>query len=490
MNEARLRHLMQADEGEHLEFKRALISRKDIGEYAVGIGNQGGGWLIMGVTDALPRQIAGIPEPSAADLQRIRDAVIDATGIRVDLHPLSTLEGWVLAVEIPARPRGQIFSTKAGKYLMRSGEGLRGMTLTEIEAIRNEELKQHEFLAESVAADWRRVLDPVEIHRLRRLLTDNRREELARQEEEDLLRSLELIARPTEDNVATRAAVLLLGTPEAIREHVGWHEVKLQRYGRDELTPIFNEDLRNPLLAVMQRAFEVIELVNTVESFQSGLFRVDIPMFPERAYREAVANALIHRDYELTGNVAVRVYGDHLEVGNPGGWFGGINEGNILVTESRRRNDLLASVLQRIGLAERSAIGVRRMFEAMLLAGKEPPEYRSTPTSVTVTLRNGSFDRKFADFVRHCEDEGVYLSVFDLLVLTHLRRHREISSEETAALCQQSADGARRILDRLRNQGLLERQGRDRGRMYVLSPRGYEGLDLSADRARDLGNSQ
>ncbi len=72
MNENELRQLIQRDEGENLEFKQALLSRKQIGEYAVGIGNEGGGWLVLGITDARPRQIAGIrslPRRSSSEFE-------------------------------------------------------------------------------------------------------------------------------------------------------------------------------------------------------------------------------------------------------------------------------------------------------------------------------------------------------------------------------------------------------------------------------------
>ncbi len=474
MNAARLQRLMATEESESLEFKRSLLSRKQIGEYAVGIGNQGGGWLIMGVSDAPPRQIVGLAQLSISDLQRIRDGVLDATGIRVETHPLEMAEGWVLAIEIPGRPRGHIFSTRAGKYLTRTGEGLRGMTLAEMETIRGAEPRHHDLLAETVGASWHEVLDPVELKRLERVLIDNGRTALTRLETDELLRALELL-RP--DGVtATRAAVLLVGTPEAIREHLPWHEAKLQRYGRDQLTPVFNEDLKSPLLALFQRAGEVIELVNTVESFLRGMVRVDVPKFPGVAYREAVANALIHRDYERPGNVAVRLFEDRLEVGNPGGWFGGVDESNLLATESQRRNELLASVMQRIGLAERSALGVRRMYEALLLEGKGPPEYRSTAASVTITLRNGAFDRPFAGLVRQLADEGLDLSVFELLILSRLRRHPHLTLADTAALCQQSEAGARRLLERLTGQQLLEPAAQP-ALCWTLGPRMRRGLE-------------
>ena len=83
VDEPTLRRWMARDEGRHLEFKESLLSRKELGEYAVGIGNEGGGWLFMGVTDARPRQIVGVKRPSVEELQRIRDSVLDAAGIRV-----------------------------------------------------------------------------------------------------------------------------------------------------------------------------------------------------------------------------------------------------------------------------------------------------------------------------------------------------------------------------------------------------------------------
>lgn len=489
MNEQRLLRLMQDDEGERLEFKSGMIKRSEITDYAVGIGNEGGGWLILGVTDRKPRRIASIPDPGVDELQKISDAVLDGAGIRVILEPVVTADGYVLAIRIPTRPHGQIFSTKTGKYLMRGREGLRGMPLAEIERIRHEELRRRDWLSDSIREKWQEVLDPLEFDRLRTVLKENQREELARLADADLLISLELL-RGGKRKTLTRAAVALLGRGSAIREHIPTHEVKFQRFDKDELTPVLNQDTRAPLLAVVQRAAEIIEVANEVYSFQQGLFRVDIPKFPEPAYREAVANALIHRDYEQPGNVAIRVYRNRLEIGGPGGWFGGVNEHNILVTESRRRNELLAEVFQKIGLAERSAIGVKRMFRAMLESGKEPPQYRATTSSVTVTLFDDSFDQEFVQFAARCRKEGVELALQDLLILAFLRRHREISLKEAASQIQQSPDVSRRFVDDLRNKGLIDRRGDGRPRKYLFSARSYEWLALKEDRPKDIGMSE
>jgi len=446
----------------------------------------------MGVSDEKPRRIVAVKLPTPAELQKIRDAVLDSASIRIEPVPIQTEQGWVLAVAIPPRPRGHIFSTRSGKYLTRTGEGLRGMTLAEIEWIRGEELRYRDVLAEPIQGDWLAFIDLSEIQRLRRILHEHRRGELAALPDQDLLQALEVLVPCQKGPLLTRVGVLLFGTREAMRTHLPYHEVKLQRFERDDLMPSFSEDTRAPLLATLQRAAEVVEVSNQVEPLQVGLYRVDIPRYPPLACREAIANALMHRDYEQPGNVAVRVYRGRIEVGNPGGWFGGVNEGNILVTESRRRNELLASALQRIGLAERSAIGVKRMFREMLAAGKAAPEYRSTPSSVTVSLLDGSFDQGFASFSRRCVAEGIDLSVFDLLVLAHVQRHRSTTVAEVARLCQRQhePESARRLLDDLRNAGLLERREAERPYRYVFARRSYEWLGLVGDRPLDLGMSE
>jgi hypothetical protein len=112
-----------------------VLSPKEITEYAVAIGNEGGGWLIMGVTDRKPRTISNSPEKPREELLRIQSAVLDSAAIKVILHSVNTSEGCVLAIEIPSRLPGKVFYTKTGKYLMRAGESLRAMTNEEIASI-------------------------------------------------------------------------------------------------------------------------------------------------------------------------------------------------------------------------------------------------------------------------------------------------------------------------------------------------------------------
>ena len=136
MIEKELENLLNQDEGEAVECKPKLLQRHEIAEYAVGIGNAGGGYLIMGVSDRIPRKILPIPIPIQDDLARIRESVADSAQIHLTVEVVPTEKGAVIVATIPARPRGILFHTRDGKYLIRLGGGLRGMTIAEIDSIR------------------------------------------------------------------------------------------------------------------------------------------------------------------------------------------------------------------------------------------------------------------------------------------------------------------------------------------------------------------
>jgi ATP-dependent DNA helicase RecG len=117
-------------------------------------------------------------------------------------------------------------------------------------------------------------------------------------------------------------------------------------------------------------------------------FRVEeLPAVPLFALREAMVNAVCHRDYSLGGaNIQVRLFADRLEVQSPGGLPGPVTVDNIL-TESYARNPRVADILRDLGYVERHGLGIDNMFTSMEEAHLPPPEFTNSATSFTVTLR-------------------------------------------------------------------------------------------------------
>jgi len=125
-------------------------------------------------------------------------------------------------------------------------------------------------------------------------------------------------------------------------------------------------------------------------SLIEGLYRRDIPEYPEEAIREAIANAVAHRDYSnfVRGSyVQVRLFADRLEVQNPGGLYGSVTE-ETLEFENSTRNRALMRLLEDVHIVENRGSGIASMIEAMRKANLEPPRFGDKRTSFLVTFRS------------------------------------------------------------------------------------------------------
>jgi len=242
---------------------------------------------------------------------------------------------------------------------------------------------------------------------------------------------------------------------------------------------------------MLEQFMQALEPYNRIITLKLGLFHFEIPDFPEEVCREALLNAFVHRDYSLTGPVYLRHFADRLEISNPGGFFGDLSPQNILGHEPVSRNRLLAESLQKTRLVERAGMGVKRMYHILLSYGKEPPSYESGPDFVRLVLRSGriesaqgkqdetGIDENFARFVVNRHQEGRELTLHDLLVISFLKRNREIDLSEAERILQRSETEARETLSSMVLRGLLEPFGQKKGRVYRLSKAVYNQLRKS-----------
>ena len=111
---------------------------------------------------------------------------------------------------------------------------------------------------------------------------------------------------------------------------------------------------------------------------------------PDLAVREAVVNAVMHRDYQAGGPVQVEHSDTRLGVTSPGDFVLGVTPLNILTTSSRARNPALANAVRALGLAEAAGVGVDRMYAAMTAVGHRPPVFDTDGVYVTATLFGGA----------------------------------------------------------------------------------------------------
>jgi len=254
----------------------------------------------------------------------------------------------------------------------------------------------------------------------------------------------------------------------------------------------FNEFRNSPLLKAIDWLETNFRPYNPEEELQVGLFRVPVPKVDMGAFRESVANALIHRDYHRLGAVHVRLENDALVVSNPGGLVEGVTLSNLLVTEPRPRHRTLADAMKRIGVVERSGRGVDKIFRGLLKFGRPAPDYSRTDAN-NVVVRLGT-DAADLDFRRLVVDEerrlGAELPIDSLIALAALRELKRVSADELAVRIQRAAASAKRTLEALTEAGLVEAHGSTRGRSYTLSAAVYRAAGDKAAYTRQKGFSE
>ena len=328
-------------------------------------------------------------------------------------------------------------------------------------------------VAGAVLADF----DPVERARLRQFIERfNGDRALLELDDSRLDAALGLTIRSDNGTLPTLVGLLLIGREASLRQLVPTHEIAFQILDGEEVR--LNEFTRAPLL----RAFEWIETLfrplNTEREFQSGLFRVSVPKLDHRAFREAIANAVTHREYSLRGAVHVRLGDNELVISNPGGFVEGVTLENLLTTEPRPRNPALADALKRIGLVERTGRGVDLIYRGMLRFGRHIPDYsRSDSHSVVLSLSLAEADEAFIGLVLDEERRlGGKLPIDSLIILAMLREHRRVSTTQLAERLQKDASRVAPSVESLVEAGLLQGHGVGRGRSYTMSPRLYRML--------------
>lgn len=475
-----------------VEFKsdRKRLPDNDLVEALVCLANAEGGELWLGVEDdgtptglhAEHRNLAGLAglvEARTSPSLRVQVDAVEADGL-----PLARI----------TVPKAQsVVATVGGVYLRRrlKHDGTPECTpmLPHERESRASSLGLSDVSAQSVAGATLADLDPLERERLRQAVQQYGGDRvLLELDDEALDGALGLTARqPDGARVPTLTGLLLVGRETSLHQLVPTHEFAFQVLAQQAVR--FNEFRRFPLLKALDWLETNFRPYNPEDEIQVGLFRVPVPMVDMAAFREAVANALIHRDYHRLGAVHVRLEDDALAVSNPGGLVDGVTLANLLVTEPRPRNRALADAMKRVGVVERSGRGVDTIFRGMLKFGRPSPDYSRTDAhSVVVRLPTEPADLDFRRLVVEEERRrGAELPIDSLIALAAIRELKRVTAEELAERIQRDAASAKRTLEALTEAGLVEAHGTTRGRSYTLSVTVYRAAGDKAGYTRQAG---
>jgi len=494
---ARFQELIAAGEAVGREFKsdRRQLNDNAIYEEIVALANTDGGVLLIGVEDNGAVTGAKPRHGRTTDPIKLQAAIFNNTvpSINTRISAVDHPDGPVLAIEVDPYP--EPCSTSAGKSLRRTiGPDGRPQTVPfypRDQRSRRSALGLLDFSAQVMEGASFNNLDPLAFERLRQTVTRLRGDRsLLELDDEQLAKALRLVETRPKGLIPNVAGLVLLGREEALRRIVPTHEVFFQVLDSQGNVKV-NDAFHAPLIQVLDELENRFAARNEEREVTVGLFRLPIPDYAPEGFREAVSNAVLHRDYARHEAVYVQWQPDHLLIASPGGFPEGVTVDNILVHEPKPRNPRLAEAFRRVGLIEQTGRGVDRIFLGQVRYGRPAPDYsRSDSTGVRVVLRGGEPSLQFAAFVYEQDKAGTPLSLDELLTLNALFLERRTDTDRISRMIQKSTPEARSVLEKLHERGLVEARGEKRGRVYHLAAALYKRLGEVPAYVRSKGFDQ
>ncbi|MBI2761113.1 MAG: putative DNA binding domain-containing protein [Chloroflexi bacterium] len=471
MIEEELRALVRQGEGQRVEFKAAEADAADIARAIVAMANSGGGFILLGVSDdgdllglwyAQPPDIARHIR-TMPDLAAWRQWVVNVSRHNCDpAVPLAVehveAEGRdVLVVQVPD---GQDKPYRAnGRAYVRIDREVHEATREEIGRLMFASGRvQYERLPvpDAALANFDDGLLRDYFADVRHLSYPDVTEERAR-----LLVNLGFATHHAGRLVPTVAGLLLFGAPP--QDHLPAATLKCTFfYGQHQGTQLRDRaDVVGPLHRMIDEGAAFVARNRRLVPRMEGIRRVDVPEYPDYSVREALANALAHRDWSLEGaKVRLFIFDDRLEIWSPGKLPPPMTL-ERLGYDQFSRNRLIARVLVERGYIEEVGLGIRRMREEMARLGLPEPEFREDGFSFVITFRSVApreGARPWTNPFQALLERGE-LNERQYRALLHVREHGTIARREYVALTGVSERTAASDLADLVRRELLEGSG-------------------------------
>ena len=442
-------------ESETLEFKLTTGTRREAAATVCAMLNHRGGHVLFGVTlggevvgqqvsdrtmEEVSAEIQGIDPPAFPEIERVRVA----EGLEV--ITVSVNQG-------SARP----YQYRGTAY-RRVGNTTVTMSAEEYNRMLFERMHGEQRWENQPATGW--TVEDLDVAEVRNTVAEavrtGRLNEPAGRQPEDLLRGLGLLR----DGVLFRAGAVLFGKSDRLEFELPQCLLRVARFrGIDRSEFLDNRQFNGNAFVLLSHAERFLRDTLPIASrFESGrIQRIDQPLYPPLATREAVANALCHRDYSLGGgSVGLAVYDDRLEVTSTGSLHFGLTPAALFGPhESRPWNPLIARTFYRRGIIEEWGRGTLRMAELAASAGLPRPEIEERGDCVTVCFRHGQIVPLRGGGHGLIERQEAILTLLDRaddgLALREIRAQLTLHASERQV---------KRALAALRNRGLAVSTGR------------------------------
>lgn len=441
--------LINKGESDTLEFKENF--NKDTVITTGAFANKKGGSILIGVSDR--GEIKGV-EISKETLKDWANQISQSTEPRVipEIELKEVNDKHVIIITIKEFPIKPVFVK--GRCYKRVGNSNRVMQAQEI--------AQMHF--DSTGMSWDKLpvkdvqiesIEPEKIKKYIKRANSTSRRNIPKDESPlNILEKLDLI----KENQPSWAAILLFcKEPQHFLSQASIHCGRF----KNETMVINDMMIQDSVMEQIDEAMDFIRKNISVRFIMTGKpQREEVWDYPLEALREAVINAVCHRDYTIPSKVEIRIYDDKLIVWSPGGLPSGITLEDLYKPHSSvLRNKGIAGVFYDIGLIEQWGSGIDKMRKACLDAGLPEPEFKEHQ-GFKVTFRKDIYTEKYLS--------SLGLNERQIRAVMYVKKKRKITNREYRKLTALSDEGARIDLNELVEKGILQARGRGRGVHYVL----------------------
>ena len=239
------------------------------------------------------------------------------------------------------------------------------------------------------------------------------------------------------------------------------HTTKIAVFSDDART-VFRDskEFTGSIFKQFEDAVNYLALCNKTSSVIKGVIRTDKQDYPEEAIREALLNAIVHRDYSFSGSIIINVTDNRMEFISLGGLLPGLSPDDIRSGISQPRNKNLAEVFHRLRLIESYGTGIRRIFN-LYADCPEQPKIEVTPNTFKIVLPNMNAVAAAAP------KQASPVTAQMQKVLDYISEHGQITDEEVQTLLEIKKTRAFDLMKQLRNMGLVQMIGRGAGKKYL-----------------------
>lgn len=247
------------------------------------------------------------------------------------------------------------------------------------------------------------------------------------------------------------------------------HTTKIAVFG-DESNTTFKDakEFGGSIFKQLEDSYAYLSLCNRTAAAFKGLERIELSDYPEEALREALLNALIHRDYSYSGSIIINVNDSCIEFISIGGLLPGLSADDIRSGISQPRNRKLAEIFHRLRLIESYGTGIRKIY-ALYKDRIAQPRIEVTPNTFKLVLPNMNANAEFAEAApATSEKTHVVMTPQMKTVVDYLSEYGEMSDEDLQELLSIKKTRAYLLARQMNEDGLIDIIGRGAGKKYKL----------------------